>query len=268
MTIPGRGRTERILSPVRILVVGTDAAGISFTEETVTVSFTQQGARISLTHSLLPDDVVLLQNLETGVEEEFRVVGAFQQVYGSRHEWGIEAMEPESRIWGVDFTPAAEAVQPKVMMECAACKTPAQSTVSSIEYDVLLATGLVSRHCERCNQTTRWKPRELSGPPGILSRPVKSSAPDDSPDNRKTRRLKLAMELRIRTEDGVTDVALTHDVSKVGLSMVTALRFSMGDELYVTLPHASGQTSVETKAKVVWTAEGSSGHFYGIEYVR
>jgi Tfp pilus assembly protein PilZ len=268
MNIFGRRRTERILAPVRIRVIGNDAAGISFAEDTVTVSFNQQGARISLTHSLLPDDIVVLKNLETGVEGEFRVVGAFQQVFGSRREWGIEAVNPESSIWGVEFTAAADAVEPKVMMECAACKTAAQNTVSGIEYDVLLATGLVSRHCDRCNETTRWKPSQLAGSSGPVGRSVKSSTPEGTSDQRRTRRLKLIMELRIRNDRGVVDLALTRDVSKTGLCMVTTQRFSMGDELYVTLPHSQSQAAVETRAKVVWTAEGTAGRFYGIEYLR
>ena len=101
----GRRRTERILAPIRIRVIGNDMSGVSFAEETVTVSFNQQGARISLVHSLLPDDVVLVTNLENGIEEEFRVVGAFQEVFGNRREWGVEAVNPNGGIWGVEFTP-------------------------------------------------------------------------------------------------------------------------------------------------------------------
>src|SRR5271166_1925102 len=112
MNTLGHSRTERILAPVRIRVIGNDASGVSFAEETVTVSFNQQGARISLTHSLLPDDVVLLRNLENEIEEEFRVVGAFQQVFGSRREWGVEALNPDSGIWGVEFVPNEDSVQP------------------------------------------------------------------------------------------------------------------------------------------------------------
>jgi hypothetical protein len=268
MNIFGRRRTERILAPVRIRVAGNDATGISFAEETVTVSFNQQGARISLTHSLLPDDTVLLKNLETGQEEEFRVVGAFHHVFGNRHEWGVEAINPESSIWGSEVTSAADPVQPTVMMECAACKAAEQSTVSRIEYDVLLATGLISRHCERCNETTRWKPSQPPSPSGLFDRSANLSALDGRLDQRRTRRLKLIMQLRIRTEKGVVDVALTRDVSKTGLCIVSTQRFSVGDELYATLPQSHTQTPVETRTKVVWTAEGTAGRFYGIEYMR
>src|SRR6202142_674474 len=104
MNILGRRRSERILAPVRIRVIGNDRSGVSFSEETVTVSFNQQGARISLVHSLLPDDVILVTNLENGIEEEFRIVGAFQQVFGNRREWGVEAVNPNSGIWGIEFS--------------------------------------------------------------------------------------------------------------------------------------------------------------------
>jgi hypothetical protein len=267
MNILGRRRTERILAPVRIQVIGNDSSGISFAEETVTVSFNQQGARISLTHSLLPDDVVLVKNLETGVEDEFRVVGAFQQVFGSRCEWGVEAVNAESGIWGVEFAPNDDSSQPKVLIECAACKTAAQSTLSSIEYGVLLATGLISRHCDRCNETTRWKPSHQVVTPEILTRTTKPPSQKDQ-GVRRSRRLKLTMQLRVRNPWGVVDIAQTRDVSKLGLCFISGQRFPLRDEIYITLPYAKNQSPVETKGRIVWMAEGTAGWFYGVEYLR
>jgi len=267
MNILGRRRTERILAPVRIQVIGNDASGVSFAEETVTVSFNQQGARISLIHSLLPDDILLLKNLENGVEEEFRVVGAFQQVFGSRREWGVEAIDTETGIWGVEFAPNDDSAQPKLLVECAACKTAAQSTLSNMEYEILLATGLISRHCDRCNETTRWKPSDQVVTPEILSRSLKPASKGEN-GVRRTRRLRLTMQLRVRNPWGVVDIAQTRDVSKAGLCFVSTQRFSPGDELYITLPYAQGQAPVETKSRIVWTAEGTSGRFYGVEYLR
>jgi hypothetical protein len=267
MSILGRRRTERILAPVRIRVIGNDEYGVSFAEESVTVSFNQQGARISLTHSLLPDYVVLLKNLEDGVEEEFRVVGPFQHVFGSRREWGVEAINLESGIWGVEFAPNDDSAQPKVLVECAACKTAAQSMLSSIEYEVLLATGLISRHCDRCNETTRWKPSTQVLTEEILIRSNKSDAKGKQ-EVRRSRRLKLTMQLRVRNSWGIVDIAQTRDVSKLGLCFVSTQRFSPGDEIYITLPYAKSQTPVETMGKVIWVADGSSGRYYGVEYMR
>ena len=267
MNILGKRRSERILAPIRIRVIGNDISGVSFAEETVTVSFNQQGARISLVHSLLPDDVVLVTNLENGVEEEFRVVGAFQQVFGNRREWGVEAVNPDSGIWGVEFKPNQDGAQPKVLIECAACKTAAQSTLSSIEYEVLLATGLISRHCDRCSETTRWKPSAQAVTEEILVRSRKAAS-HGMRTPRRTRRLKIAMQLRVRNAWGVVDIAQTRDVSKAGLCFASTQRFSPGDDVYITLPYSQNQAPVETKGKVIWTGEGTAGRFYGVEYIR
>jgi hypothetical protein len=154
-----------------------------------------------------------------------------------------------------------------VLIECVVCKTAAQSTVSNIEYDVLLATGLISRHCDRCNETTRWKPSDQIPVPQVLAQ-ANPSASDSAPELRSTRRLKLIMQLRVRNSGGVVDVARTRDVSKTGLCFVSSGRFSPGDETYITLPYGQNQAPTETKGKIVWMAEGSSGRFYGVQYVR
>jgi len=208
---------------------------------------------------------VLVKNLENGIEEEFRVVGGFQQVFGERREWGVEAVNRSSGIWGVEFTTPSEGVQPKVLIECAACKRAAQSTLSTIEYDVLLATGLISRHCDRCNETTRWRPSEQP----LTAEMIMAGAPPATPsgERRKTRRLKLTMRLRVRNNWGVVEIAQTRDVSKTGLCFVSTQRFEVGDDVFITLPYANNQAPVETKARIAWSAEGTAGRFYGVKYV-
>ena len=259
-----RRRTDRILAPVRIRVIGNDMMGVSFAEETITVSFNQQGARISLTHSLLPDDIVLIMNLGNTIEEEFRVVGGFQRVFGDRQEWGVEAVNPDSKMWGVTFSQPAEGIQPKVLIECAACKKAAQSALSSIEYDVLLSTGLISRHCDRCGEHTRWKPSEQPVTAEIIASSVKSASKGGK--QRKTRRIKLVMRIRVRNSWGQADIAQTRDVSKAGLCFASNLPYGVGDIVYITLPFADNQAPIETAGKIVWSAESSVGRFYGVCY--
>lgn len=266
MTEIARRRSDRILAPVRIRVIGNDAMGVSFAEESVTVSFNHEGARISLTHSLLPDDIVLIKNLENDIEEEFRVVGGFQQVFGERREWGVEALNLKSEIWGVEFVQPAEGVQPKVLIECAACKKAAQSPLSTIQYDVLLSTGLISRHCDRCGETTRWRPSEQPLTAEVIAAGAKPATSEQ--EQRKTRRLKLAMRIRVRNNWGVSDIAQTRDVSKAGLCFLSTQLFQVGDEVYITLPFADNQAPVETKSKIIWSAESALGRFYGVRYMK
>ncbi len=257
-------RSERTLAPVRIRVIGNDAQGVAFAEESVTVSFNQQGARISLTHSLLSDDIVLVRNLENGIEEEFRVVGSLQEVFGDRREWGVEALNPESGIWGAPLTSPAKGVQPRVLIECAGCQKAAQTTLSTIDYDVLLATGLISRHCDRCHETTRWRPSEQ----GLTAEMIAAAARVTKPavERRKLRRVRLSMQLQVRNARGVTDLAQTRDVSKAGLCFVSNNRFEVGEEIFITLPFANSLNPTETKGKVLWAAEGGGSRFYGVRY--
>ena len=158
-----------IRSPIRIRVTGKNAAGVTFTEETVTVSISRQGASISLTHSLLPDDIVLIKNVENLIEQEFRVVGALHQVFGGRQEWDVEATHNAREVWGRGFSSPGEGIESKVPVECVVCKTAAHSTLSSIDYEVLLSTGLICRHCDRCGETTRWRPSAQPLPPEVIT---------------------------------------------------------------------------------------------------
>jgi hypothetical protein len=153
------------------------------------------------------------------------------------------------------------------LIECAACKKAAQSALSSIEYDVLLATGLISRHCDRCGETTRWRPSEqLLTPEMVAAANAKPHSPED--ERRKIRRLRLNMRIRVRNMWGVTDICQTRDVSKVGLCFLSTKVYSVRDELFIALPFADQQVPVETKSIIVWTSESSSGRFYGVSYVK
>lgn len=261
-------RSDRILAPVPIRVLGSDINGVGFAEDTTTVSFNKHGACISLTHALIPDDVVLILNKRTHIEEEFRVVGSTQSVFGDRFEWGLEAVNPESAIWGIEFTLPPEGMQPKALIECGACQTVAYSPMFSIEYDVLLATGMISRHCERCGETTRWRPSQQAVLPEMVTETRATASP--STDRRKARRLKLVMRVRARNSWGVTDVAQTRDVSKAGLCFLSAKLFTVGEEIHMILPFAANSVPVESKAKVVWSnlAEGSASRYYGVSYMK
>ncbi len=262
---PERRRSDRILAPLRIRVIGNDANGVSFSEDTVTVSVNQQGARISLTHSLLTDDVILILNKQNNLEEEFRVVGAFQQVMGERREWGVEALNPENSIWGIEFAPAADELQPKAIIECAACKWAVESSMSSIEYDVLLATGLISRHCDRCKETTRWKPSDQVALPEMIK--AARVAPPSN-ERRKARRIRLVMRVRVRNSWGQLDIAQTRDVSKLGVCFFSAKVFNVGDEVSIVLPFAFNQVPVETKGRIIWSELSQSGRYFGVQYVK
>ena len=259
-----RRRSDRILVPLRIRVTGLDASSESFEEDSVTISVNKHGACISLQHLVLPEQKLTIRNLENGIATEFRVVGELRQVFGTRHEWGVESLCPECNIWGLDFAMPPEGAQPKILLCCAACKDGALRTISSIEYDVLLYTGVISRHCERCEQTTRWEPSGHSPEPQLIARAVK---PVPAPlERRRHRRLKLTMLVRVRDARGESEVVQTLDVSKGGVCIVSKRTYKVGELLSLTLPSTDKPVPVEATGRVVRAQSTPRGNVYGVMF--
>jgi len=260
----GVRRSDRILWPVPIRVTGTDHLTIPFVEETVTVSINQHGACISLTHSLLPDQIILIKNLSNGTEEGFRVIGGGEQVFGDRWEWRVEATRPESNIWGIEFNPPAEEVQLKVLIECGTCHNVAYRTLTSMEYTLLLSLGMISHHCAPCGQTTRWKPKAQAPEEARSTRKVKAAPPGAKA--RKVRRLELTMRVYVRDSQGVVDAVQTLDVSKGGLAFVSSRDFKIGDSVFIGIPFADSKKTAETKGTILWSATTALGRTHGVNY--
>lgn len=261
----GGRRSDRILWPVPIRVTGTDHQSIPFVEETVTVSISQHGACISLTHTLLPGEIILVKNQSNGIEEGFRVVPGGEQVFGERWEWRVEATHPESNIWGIEFNQPAEEVQPKVLIECGTCSSVAYTALTSIDYSLLLSLGMISHHCNSCGQTTRWKPKAQAPAESGPVRKV-NKAPSGA-KTRKVRRLELTMRVYVRDSRGVVDAVQTLDVSKGGLAFVSSRDFKIGDSVFIGIPFADSKKTAETRATILWSAKTSLGRTHGVNYV-
>ena len=257
-------RSDRILTPIRIRVSGADAFGETFEEETITVSVNKHGACISLQHMLQREQQISILNLENGISASFRVVGELRQVFGARREWGVETDCPECNIWGLQFELPPDDAQPKVLISCTECRKGILSPLTSIEYDVLLYTGVISRHCQFCDQTTRWAPSGNPPEPLLIARAVR---PVSSPlERRKHRRHNLTMLLRVRNKQGEAETAQTLDVSKGGVRFLSRRTYQVGDPVNLTLPSADKTTPTETRGCIVRAELTQRGTAYGVRF--
>jgi hypothetical protein len=257
-------RSDRILTPIRIRVSGVNAAGDPFEEDSITISVNKHGACISLQNVLQPEQEITILNLENGVAAKFRVVGELRQVFGGRREWGVETHCPECNIWGLEFELPPEDAQPKVLVSCAECKNGVLTSLSSIQYDVLLYTGVISRHCEQCGQTTRWVPSGNSPEPQLIARalrPVPAAL-----ERRKHRRVHVTMLLRLRNEKGESETVQTLDASKGGVCFLSRRSYRVGECLYFTLPSTDKPAPTETRGCVVRAELGRQGTIYGVRF--
>jgi len=256
-----RRRSDRVFSLVPVRVAGMDASGAEFVEDTQTVSLSEYGACISLSCSPQPDSKAVITNLRSGTQATFRVVGEVRHIFGDRGEWGLELIDVAVPIWGIDFNPPPVEYQPKIMIACSRCQATQLSLLNSIEYDVLLYTGMITRQCDQCGEATRWMPSEPA------AAEARKRAPQSGTERRRRRRRNLTMLVRIRRGSGETEVVQTVDASTAGICFISRRRYQVGEDVFLRLPPPRGQMPVETKGRIVRSLHLSAGQQYGVNYL-
>ncbi len=260
-----RRRSERLLARVPIEVVGQDALGSVFIEAAAALCFNQHGARISLKHSLIPEEVILIKNLQNDIEEEFRVVEKLEGATSGLGEWSLAALEPEGKIWQVTMTLPAPGEEARAVIECPICLQPTLSVLSSIEYDFLLTVGTLSRYCRKCGEVRAW--RMSNHYPSSQSAP--SSKGQELPVERRSRtRQCVSLGVRVRNLRGASHNVEIRNISKGGLCFTGARPFQVGDGVCVTFPFSLRRSAVERIGTIIWTTGNDSERFYGVRFVQ
>lgn len=152
-------RSCRVAWSVPIRVFGFDYRGVDFSEETSTVVVNLHGARIRMTHQLLPDSEIRLIIVPTGRDSLFRVVSKLQSSDLKYTYWGVENLDPATNIWGVDI-PALEAVDQlkvRVVIECPTCSARESIRVDEGPLAALQEKGGLEWGCKVCRTRQIWK---------------------------------------------------------------------------------------------------------------
>jgi hypothetical protein len=152
-------RSCRVALSVPIRVFGVDYRGVDFTEEAFTIVVNMHGAKIRMSHQLLPDSEIRVISHPTGEDAVFRVVSKLQSPELQYTYWGVENLEQERDFWGVDIPELhpGDQLQTQVLLECPHC-----SARESVPADATLLIGLeilggVHRNCDACNADGLWK---------------------------------------------------------------------------------------------------------------
>lgn len=118
-------RSKRISRELPILLIGSDAEGRVFTEETHTVMLSQHGAGIASKHKLLADQkfVMVFQQQAAKREVAVRVVGEIAE-QGKTHIYGVAFLDKSMEFWEEELPEAAPwDERPEVLvLECSRCK--------------------------------------------------------------------------------------------------------------------------------------------------
>jgi hypothetical protein len=238
-----------------------------FVEETCTLVLGRHGAKILLTRTLLPDQEISIRCLETGKESLARVVGRI----GGDEEgsyYGIELLEPEAGIWGIEFPAAdeAELAVGRVLLECVSCHAQELAYLDEFALEVLLANQRLSRPCKRCAETSLWKEVPAQGGPEA---PLGAPKPRTRNDRRHVR-VGLKVKACIRHPQVGEEVVPTINVSRGGFRFASRARYPIGSLLDAALPFTRDAANIYAPGRIVYAGEAPGEqevYVYGVSYL-
>jgi hypothetical protein len=166
MTSKKMRRSGRLLKSVPILLIGSDAEGRMFSENTHTVVLSLHGAGIVSTHKLIAEQELILRSKESNLEVEIRVVGEIGSEDG-RYTYGVAFLDDDLDFWTMDFSaPPSPAERPlELVLECGSCGETVTLLNGDYEFDVCAIHGGLVRYCTECGFATVWKRPEAGGAP-------------------------------------------------------------------------------------------------------
>lgn len=271
-------RSDRLMLTVPLVVTGVDPKGVEFKDNMRTVTLNRHGARIMSPRLLSSGQTVHITNLVSRRQAKFRVVGPLSPHSEKGGEWGVECLDGQENIWGIKFPPPppGQETDSAALLECRRCHTVALLRVSLVEFEVLGASGLMTRTCESCQENTPWgyaeKQVSMSAPSGaaaasadsgIAGGPAKGGV-----DLRRHRRVALQLPVLVRDFSGEFEITKSENVSKGGFCFSSEKDFHVGEGIMVACPYSRTDQNLEVGAKITrrQIVEGSNRKIYGVRY--
>ena len=263
--------------PIRVLSFG--GFGGSFSEDTRTIRVNHAGARIALRNTVNVGDEIRIVNLESLKEADFRVAGPVRLNRGEISEWGVECLEKDRNIWGIDFPPPLEAAgsEAAALLRCRGCGKEALQVLTLVEADILEATGSLQKRCDKCEQYSTWEHADIerqaqtpSSAPELPPAPLPAAKWDGNAERRVHKRVAMKLPVQVRTHKGQEEISKTENISKGGLAVALQILLAVGEIVTVACPFTKDGENFPQKAEVRRRVVMSpdSRWVYGLRYIR
>jgi PilZ domain-containing protein len=267
-------RSERLMLTVPLIVTGTDPQGRNFKEDARTLILNRHGALIEISRPLLVGQQIRLVNTLCHRGAEFSVVGPVAPHTEKGGQWGVECLNGQNNIWGIQFPPPSGIPsEPSALLECRKCHTAELKRISLIEVEVLETSGILNKTCGNCDANTPWgyaeKQLAMSAPAGEAQMLTEAGLGRSS-DQRRHRRVSLQLPILVRDYYGGVEISKSENVSKSGFCFSSEKNYHVGAGIMVACPYNSAEQSFEVPARVVRRKEiaGTHGKVYGARYER
>lgn len=150
-------RGGRISLEVPITVSGTDVNGNPFTEKTRTVMLSRHGAKVLLHHQPMPDQTVVIRQVEKQREAPARIAWQRALMEGNYH-CGVEFLDIDINFWEMDFPGEGrkEGVAASFLLECSRCHLQKVFDLDSFDENSLRINQFLMRPCPHCQGFVMW----------------------------------------------------------------------------------------------------------------
>lgn len=274
-------RSDRIPKEVAILLIGSDAQGKGFMEQTKTVVLSRHGAGIVSKHKLAVDQEMVIVQTICNKEAEIRVVGQIGSEDGS-YTYGVAFLDPDIAFWGVEFPSPTEAETSarRMVLQCSNCSCREVIDPGALESDIYAIHHGILRYCKRCNSSTLWKqilgevPVESAISEAVptseetpASEACRSSAPFKN--RRRHVRTKVSFTGSVRNHCFDDDIVLCENISRGGLCFKSSKRYYETAGIEVAAPYSPGSPCIRVQAQIVYIQELPDEKMfrYGVQYV-
>jgi len=275
-------RSVRIAKEVPILLIGSDARGREFVEQTKTVVLSRHGAGIVSMHKLSVEQELIVTEKQCQREAEIRVVGEIGSEDGL-YTYGVTFLDPDIDFWGLEFGSATEAgtSDPRMALHCNICGRREVIDLDGLESDVYAIHDCLLRDCKQCQRSTLWKrtpaeARDNAGSPEAVtlsSEPAPAlkhpALPAASKNRRQHMRIKVNFTGCVRNHGSEEDIVVCENISRGGLCFKSSRCYDKTAAIEVAAPYTPGSPDIPVSARIVHVQELPEEKMfrYGAQYL-
>lgn len=266
----GSRRSDRIELSVPVEVIGMSPEGHTFAEKTFTLNVGRHGAMVRLAQKLFPEQDLTVR--KSGSEPIEAVVVGMTEAGEGQFTYGLVFKDEARNFWGIEFPdlPEDDQVAARVLMECRACTRRELTHLNEVEMVVFHANGSLMRPCGKCGSSTIWERAEHDTWVGPAPKPT---APQEEADGRSIQRrytrIKMRMEVCVRSQEHGDDVVHLDDISRGGFGFRSRLRYRKNQQVETATNYRPGAPNIFVPARIT-----SAGRFasdgtarYGAAYI-
>lgn len=262
-------KSDRIELSVPVEVSGLGPDGQAFVEKTVTLNVGRHGALLRLTQKLFPEQEVTVGKADSEPIEA-TVVG-MTEGGEDRFTYGLMFKDATRNFWGIEFPELSEAdkAAARVLLECRVCGRRALTYLNEVEMLVFHANRMITRPCGSCAASTGWVRAEHDAWEGPRPELVAAKEIDGRSIKRKHTRLKLRMEVCVRTLEYGEDVARLDDISRGGFGFRSRKRYVKNQRVEAATNYRPGGPNIFVPARITSAGKPGSDEFarYGVAYL-